>query len=593
MDNLLQILRVGSQEQVAKELASFYTNFSTVTLVKGEFTGKQAIMEELFRLVRDPDMANLCPLALQVMRVFTREPAIAETQFNSDRIETLLHLAMLVGEEEAFMTENSQSFDVKIVVEAQKCLTNLLSLSAKVRRICSNNSCVEGIMLRLRIHPDPKLPQEVKYFDMVALFLLTALCSELRGKVQNNYHGLIYLMEAIDLILKNNAEYLAETVPSKNKRRSKGSRRGRKSAQSTENGDNGKEEASDGRLDDTLVAYCLDDWEANLAIQILKVLYNLNIDLDNREVDEVEEAHFFRLVSILHDLMLCDTKNPAKKEDLQSQVVNLLTLMPIKSYEELLSNVADLGKPENPEHEYNEMNMEVIAVLCKFLEKRLQEETASSSPERLLGILGVMYKASKSCSTTRKFLRYRILPPLREADLQQRPEVGNLPRNRLVRLMASSNDTISQLAINFIWSLCKSNRNRFVKYVGYGNAAGHLARIGRMAGEMPATYSSDSDDSETDEYVQNVDRINPVTGHIQELAPNPMEGMSEEQKEYEANQLVNLIDQMQRTGIIQPCRIGEDGRPVPIEHVLELQSNAEINNGPSTSGLQRHNSDSD
>lgn len=227
---------------------------------------------------------------------------------------------------------------------------------------------------------------------MVALFLLTALCNDLRDRVQNEYHGLIYLMEAIDLILKNNAEYLAESVPSKNKRRSKGSRRGRKSAQTTENGDNGKEDASDVRLDDTLVAYCLDDWEANLAIQILKVLYNLNIDLDNREVDEVlivlfcfttsflmsillqvEEAHFFRLVSILHDLLLCDTKNPAKKEDLQCQVVNLLTLMPIKSYEELLSNVADLGKPENPEHEYNEMNCEVIAVLCKFLEKRLQD----------------------------------------------------------------------------------------------------------------------------------------------------------------------------------------------------------------------------
>ena len=65
-------------------------------------------------------------------------------------------------------------------------------------------------------------------------------------------------------------------------------------------------------------------------------------------------------------------------------MVNLLTLMPIKSYEELLSNVADLGKPENPEHEYNEMNMEVIAVLCKFLEKRLQEvrlAQASSSPD--------------------------------------------------------------------------------------------------------------------------------------------------------------------------------------------------------------------
>lgn len=161
MDDLLQILKVGSQEQVAKELATFFTQHSTVPVLKGEFAGKQASMEELFRIIRDPALANLCPLALQVMRIFTREPAIAETQFTSDRIETLLHLAMLVGEEEAFMTENSQSFDAKIVVEAQKCLTNLLSLSTRVRRICSSNSCVEGIMLRLRIHPDPKLPQEV------------------------------------------------------------------------------------------------------------------------------------------------------------------------------------------------------------------------------------------------------------------------------------------------------------------------------------------------------------------------------------------------------------------------------------------------
>lgn len=123
-----------------------------------------------------------------------------------------------------------------------------------------------------------------------------------------------------------------------------------------------------------------------------------------------------------------------------------------------------------------------------------------------MGILSVMYKASKSCSTARKFLRYRILPPLREADLKQRPEVGNHPRNRLVRLMSSNNEMISQLAINFIWSLCKQNRNRFVKYVGYGNAAGHLARIGRMTGELPASYSSDSDDSETEDYIQNIDR---------------------------------------------------------------------------------------
>ncbi|OTF69829.1 hypothetical protein BLA29_014203, partial [Euroglyphus maynei] len=86
-----------------------------------------------------------------------------------------------------------------------------------------------------------------------------------------------------------------------------------------------------------------------------------------------EEAHFFRLVSILHDLLLCDTKNEDRKEDLQSHIVNLLTNMPSQSYEELLSKIAELGKPENPEHEYMEMNLEVIAALLDFLRIRLDD----------------------------------------------------------------------------------------------------------------------------------------------------------------------------------------------------------------------------
>ena len=114
-------------------------------------------------------MINLCPLALQVLRVFCRTKAAGDV-FSTDRIETLLHLAMLVGEEEAFMTENSQSFDARIVVEAQKCISNLLSISQTVRKICCSNSCIEGIMLRLRMHPDPKLPHEVSFLFVFILF---------------------------------------------------------------------------------------------------------------------------------------------------------------------------------------------------------------------------------------------------------------------------------------------------------------------------------------------------------------------------------------------------------------------------------------
>ena len=69
--------------------------------------------------------------------------------------------------------------------------------------------------------------------------------------------------------------------------------------------------------------------------------------------------------------------------------------------------------------------------------------------------------------------------------------------------------------------------------------------------------------------------------------------MTEEQKEYEAMQLVNLmdrycnylstkfimcddmmdVDRMQRSGLISPARVGEDGRPEAVEHVLQLIEN--------------------
>jgi len=41
--------------------------------------------------------------------------------------------------------------------------------------------------------------------------------------------------------------------------------------------------------------------------------------------------------------------------------------------------------------------------------------------------------------------------------------------------------------------------------------------------------------------------VNPITGRWEEPKPGPMEGMTEEQKEYEAMQLVNQLDKLQRS----------------------------------------------
>lgn len=115
-----------------------------------------------------------------------------------------------------------------------------------------------------------------------------------------------------------------------------------------------------------------------------------------------------------------------------------------------------------------------------------------------------------------------------------------------------------------------------IKYTGYGNAAGLFANRGILPvrDRNADDYSSDnSEGSDTEEYKELRNQINPVVGCYEPPRPNPFEGMSEEQKEHEAMKLVSLMEQLNRQGIVQPCRIGEDGRPVPVEHILELQDN--------------------
>lgn len=49
--------------------------------------------------------------------------------------------------------------------------------------------------------------------------------------------------------------------------------------------------------------------------------------------------------------------------------------------------------------------------------------------------------------------------------------------------------------------------DRFVKYTGFGNAAGLLASRGLLAGGNTTTSYSDTDsDSDTEEYVENINK---------------------------------------------------------------------------------------
>ena len=97
-----------------------------------------------------------------------------------------------------------------------------------------------------------------------------------------------------------------------------------------------------------------------------------------------------------------------------------------------------------------------------------------------------------------------------------------------------------------------------------------------MTGGRGEAEFSSSDESDTEEYQQEAHKVNPITGCVEKERKNPLEGMSEEQKEYEAMKLVNMMDQLMKGGFIQPATVGADGKPSPVEHILQLQEQGEV-----------------
>ena len=76
--------------------------------------------------------------------------------------------------------------------------------------------------------------------------------------------------------------------------------------------------------------------------------------------------------------------------------------------------------------------------------------------------------------------------------------------HRLVSLMTASGHGTEGVAAELLFVLCKEDSSQLIKYTGYGNAAGLLLSYGLLGGgksDGAADYSSDSEDSETEDYV--------------------------------------------------------------------------------------------
>ncbi|XP_026222459.1 synembryn-A [Anabas testudineus] len=415
----------------------------------------------------------------------------------------------------------SENPDQEVIVEALKSICNILLHSEVGQVVAADLQLIRGLAERLKQCHDPTWSHEVRFFNLRLTFLLTALRVDIRAQLAKELHGISLLGNYLDATLGlcwpdtlEMARPGLEGIP--------------------------PEEIPQ-----------LSRQQTELAMEVLKILFNITFNPTRRKVDEEEAAGYRHLGAILRRCLMSHADGEERTEEFHSHTVNLLGNIPLPCLDVLL-----MPKVQQSSIEYMGVNMDAVNMLLNFMEKRLDQ--GHKLKETLIPSLNLLTESARIHRETRKFLRSKVLPPLR--DVKTRPEVGSALRNKLVRLMTHIDTDVKDCAAEFLFVLCKESVSRFIKYTGYGNAAGLLAARGLLrAGKDSGIYSED-EDSETEEYREAKAHINPITGVVEEDQPNPMEEMTEEEKEYEAMKLANMFDKLSRTNVIQPMQLGMDGK---------------------------------
>ncbi|KAK1167113.1 synembryn-B-like [Acipenser oxyrinchus oxyrinchus] len=510
------IIESNSEKEIESVLREYNReNSQTFNFDPKEEEKRKKLCEELIRILGKNVQASCQTMCLETLRILSRDKKVLGPVATKQGMLVLAQLAALQGTGESV----PEILEVELVVEALKCLCNVIFNSVAAQQLSAEINLASGLCARLRMYTSQGLSHEVALFSLRLLFLLSALRTDVRSCLRQELKAVDLLIEILEHILS------IKWV--------------------------GKYEVA---TDLEAPPLPLEDNER--AMEALKTLFNLTLTDFNDE----DGAHQLRLITaIMRHVLMIKTQTEDKTEELHSHAINLLSNIPVLCLGVMIS-VQSQGGIE----EYSGKNMDVIQVLLDFMVKRIDK--GSNFKEGLTPVFSLMTESARHHRDIRKYIKAQVLPPLK--DVKNRPEVGTTVRNKLVRLMTHVDTGVKQSAAEFLFVLCKESVDNLLKYTGYGNAAGLLAARGLLAGGRGGGQYSEDEDSDTEEYKSVKPFINPITGHVEEPMPNPIEEMTEEQKEYEALKLVNMFDQLSRQQIIQPMGVKQDGTIAPLAEAI-------------------------
>ncbi|XP_040201145.1 synembryn-B [Rana temporaria] len=518
LSTLLVEVSAGSHEETAAALKEYNEqNRSLFQFNSADEDKRKKLCESIFQVL-EKGSGTSCQIAcLEALRILSRDKKVLTPVVTRENMKTLMKLAKLDPE----LKTLGDSEDFPVIVESLKCLCNIVFNSPEAQKLSLELNMVSGLCHLLEMCDGGQTINDIRCFDLRLLFLLTLLHTNTRSKLKEELQGLPLLTNTLESILGIHwvGEYRAAAVSGTQPLAMK---------------------------------------ETDCIIEALKALFN--VTLDSWNIHSESDAHQFRhLVALLRHILLARGPSEEKSEELHSNTINLLSNVPVSCLDVLIQSRGQEMSANN-----NEPDMEAIQLILNFMEKRIDK--GCSYREGLTPVLSLLTECCRVHRSIRKYIKAKVLPPLK--DVSNRPEIGTTVRNKLVRLMTYVDLGVKQIAAEFLFVLCKERVDNLLKYTGYGNAAGLLAARGLLAGGRGDRWYSDDEDTDTEEYLQAKPNINLITGHVEEPMPNPMDEMTEEQKEYEAMKLVSMFDKLSREDIIKPMGVRADGTMAPMEEVI-------------------------